>query len=126
MENGSWKILWDFPIQTDHVIEARKHDMVIIAKTKNECKIIDLLGLFASRIEASKRNKIKGYIDLKRELKKIWDMPMKVIPVVGASGTTPTKLNQRLRDIGTEIRIVEFQKTTILLSARILRNFFEL
>ena len=122
MENGSWKILWDFPIQTDHVIEARKHDMVIIAKTKNECKIIDLLGLFASRIEASKRNKIQGYIDLKRELKKIWDMPMKV----GASGTTPTKLNQRLRDIGTEIRIVEFQKTTILLSARILRNFFEL
>ena len=93
MENGSWKILWDFTIQTVHVIEARKHDMVIIAKTKNECKIIDLLCLFDSRIEERKENKMKGYIDLKRELKKIWDMPMKVIPVVGASGTTPTKLN---------------------------------
>ena len=126
MENGSWKILWDFTIQTVHVIEARKHDMVITAKTKNESKIIDLLCLFDSRIEERKKNKMKGYIDLKRELKKIWDMPMKVIPVVGASGTTPTKLNQRLRDIGIEIRIVEFQKTTILLSARILRNVFEL
>ena len=35
----------------------------------------------------------KGYNDLKRELKKIWDMPVKVIPVVvGELGTTPKKL----------------------------------
>ena len=36
---------------------------------------------------------MKGYKDLKRELKKIWDKPVKVIPViVGALGTTPKKL----------------------------------
>ena len=35
----------------------------------------------------------KGYNDLKRELKKIWDMPVKVIPVVvGELGTTTKKL----------------------------------
>ena len=35
---------------------------------------------------------MKGYNDLKREIKKIWDMPVKIIPVVvGALGTTPQK-----------------------------------
>ena len=69
---------------------------------------------------------MKGYNDLKRELKEIWDMPVKLIPVVvGALGTTSKKLKQRLSDIGIEMRIVELQKTTILYSARILRNVLE-
>ena len=35
---------------------------------------------------------MKGYNDLKREMKKIWDMPVKIIPVVvGALGTTSQK-----------------------------------
>ena len=51
---------------------------------------------------------MKGYNDLKRELKKIWDMQVKAIPVVvGALGMTPKKLRQRLSDIGIETRIVE-------------------
>ena len=69
---------------------------------------------------------MKGYNNLKRELKKIWDMPVKVIPaVVGALGTTYKKLKQRLSDIGLKTRIVELQKNTILYSARILRNVLE-
>ena len=51
MENDSWKILWDFTIQTNHFIEARRTDMVIIDKTKNECKTIDFACPFDSRIE---------------------------------------------------------------------------
>ena len=51
---------------------------------------------------------------------------MKVIlAVVGALGTAPKKLKQRLSDIGIETRMVELQKTTILYSARILRNVLE-
>ena len=123
VENDSWKILSDGTIQTDHVIEARRLDMVQIDKTNNECKIIDLACPFDKRIEEKEKDKIKGYNDLKRELKEIW---VKVIPVVvGALGTTPKKLKQRLSNIGIETRIVELQKTTILYSARILRNVLE-
>ena len=108
MENDSLEILWDFTIQTDHVIEARRPDMVITDKTKNECKIIDFACPFDSRIEEREKGKMKGYNDLKRELKKIWDMPVKVIPVVvGPIGTAPKKLKQRLSDIGIETRIVK-------------------
>ena len=69
---------------------------------------------------------MKGYDDLKRELKKIWDMSVKVISVlVDVLGITPKKLKQRLSDVWMEKRIVELQKTTILYSARILRNVLE-
>ena len=99
VENDSWKILRDFTIQTDHVIEARRLDMVIIDKTKNDSKIIDFVCPFISRNEEREKDKMKGYNDLKRELKKIWDMPVKVTPVVvGALGTTPKKLKQRSID----------------------------
>ena len=129
MENDSWKILWDFTIQTDHVIEARRPNMVIIDKTKNECKIIDFACPFDSRIEEKEKDKMKGYNDLKRELKKICDMPVKVIPVVvGALRITPKKLkfySDNLSFIGIETRLVKLQKTTILYSARILRNVLE-
>ena len=100
--------------------------MVIIDKTKNECKITDFTCPLDSRIEEREKDKMKGYNDLKRELKKIWDMPVKVIPVVvGALETTPKKLKQRLNDIGIETRIVELQETTVLYSPRILRNVLE-
>ena len=75
--------------------------MVIINKTKNECEIIDFACPFDSRIEKREKDKMKGYHNLKRQLKKIWDMPVKVIPVVvGALGTTSNKLKQGLCDIG--------------------------
>ena len=109
-----------------HAIGARRPDMVIIDKTKSECKIIDFAYPFDSRTEEREKDKVKGYNDLKRELKKIRDMPVKVIPVVlGALGTAPKKLRQRLSDIGMETRTVELQNTTILYSARILRNVLD-
>ena len=57
MENNSWKILWHVTIQTDHVIKARRPDMVIIDKTKNECKIIDFACLFGGRIEEREKGR---------------------------------------------------------------------
>ena len=69
---------------------------------------------------------MKSYNNLKRELKKIWAISVKVIPVVvGALGVTPKKLKQWLSDIGIETRIVELQKTIILYSARIFQNVLE-
>ena len=106
-------------------IEARLPDMVIIDKTKNECKIIDFACPFDSRIEEREKDKMKGY-DLKRQVKKIWNMPVKVIPVVvGALGTTPKKLKQWLSNIGIERRTVELQKAAILYSARIFQSVLE-
>ena len=41
LENDSHKLLWDFNIQTDHLIPARRPDLIIINKRKRICKIVD-------------------------------------------------------------------------------------
>ena len=64
MENDSWKILWGVTIQTDHVTEARRPDMVIIDKTQNEWKIIDLKYPFDSRNKEREKDEMKSYSDL--------------------------------------------------------------
>ena len=44
LENDTHKPLWDFNIQTDHLIPARRPDLIIINKKKKKkriCKIVD-------------------------------------------------------------------------------------
>ena len=45
LENNSHKFQWDFDIQTDHLISARRPDLIIINKTKREfAKLSTLLS----------------------------------------------------------------------------------
>ena len=126
-ENNEYKILWDFSIQTDHVIEARRPDMIIVDKKNNKCQIIDFAVPYDTRVDEKEREKILKYQDLARELKKLWNKKVKVIPVIiGALGTTPKALPKRLKEIGIATRIVELQKTVLLHSARILRQVLEI
>ena len=42
LENNAHKLLWDFDIQTDHLISARRPDVIIINNNKKRtCKIVD-------------------------------------------------------------------------------------
>ena len=42
MENDKAKILWDFMIQCDKMIEHRKPDIVLVDKVQQKCLIIDV------------------------------------------------------------------------------------
>ena len=37
LENDTHKLLWDFDIQTEHLISARRPDLIIINNTKKIC-----------------------------------------------------------------------------------------
>ena len=41
IENDSCKILWDYTVQTDQFITARRPDMICIDKEHHKCQIID-------------------------------------------------------------------------------------
>ena len=41
LENEKSQLLWDFEVQTDHHIEARRPDLIIVDKEKNTCQIVD-------------------------------------------------------------------------------------
>ena len=81
LENEAYKILWDFSIQTDHVIEARRPDLVVVDKIERSCKIIDFGVPGDSRIEEKEKGKIEKYQGLGRELQKIWNVKVKIIPL---------------------------------------------
>ena len=51
LENEEYKILWGFSMQTDHVIEARRPDLVLVDKKERICKIIDFAVPGDRRIE---------------------------------------------------------------------------
>ena len=82
LENEDYKIFWDFSIQTDHVIEARRPDLVVVDKKERSCKIIYFAVPGDSRIEENEKDKIEKYQDLGRELQKIWNVKVKIIPLV--------------------------------------------
>ena len=70
LENEDYKILWDFSIQTDHVIEARRLDLVVVDKKDRSCKIIDFAVCGDSRIEEKEKGKIDKYHDWEESYKR--------------------------------------------------------
>ena len=79
LKKDTHKLLWDFEIQTGHLISATWPDLKIINKRKRTYKIDGLCcpGWPLSKIKR-KRKKDK-YLDLTRELKKMWNMKVTFI-----------------------------------------------
>ena len=127
LENEDYKILWDFSTQTDHVIEGRRPDLVVIDKKERSCKIIDFAVLGDSRIEEKEKDKIEKYQELGRELPKIWNVKVKIISLAeGSLGAIPKQFGNRLKQIGITAGTAQVQKTVLLGTARILRKFLEI
>ena len=64
LEKKMHKFLWDFEIQTDHLISSRRPDLIVINQKKKKKKKRDLaeLGTLLSRLTTE-------YLDLAGELK---------------------------------------------------------
>ena len=127
LENNTHKLLWDFYIQTDHLISARRPDLIIINKKKRTCKIVDFAVPANHRIKLKECEKKDKYLDLARELKKLWNMKVTIIPIVIDAFETVTKeLLKGLEDLEVGSRVETIQTTALLRTARILRRVLEI
>ena len=100
--------------------------MILIDKEHHECQIIDFAIPFDTRVYDVKVEKIEKYLDLARELKKVWNMKVIVVPLkVGALGTPAKELEKRLTTICIQIKITELLKTVLIHTSRILRKVIE-
>ena len=71
LENDTHKPQWDFDIQTDHLISARRPDLIIINNNKKIiCKIVDFTVPADHSIKLKESEKKDKYHDLARGLKK--------------------------------------------------------
>ena len=67
LENDTHKLLWEFDVQTVHLISARRPDLMIINKIKKICKIVDFAVPADHRIKLKECEKRDKYLDLARE-----------------------------------------------------------
>ena len=126
LENDAHKLLWDFNIQTDQLISARKPHLIIINKKKRNCKIVDFAVPADHRINLKESEKKDKYLDLARELKKLWNMKVTIVLIViGALGTITKVLLKGLEDLKVGGRVETIQTTALLRTTRILRRVLE-
>ena len=114
----------DFNIQTDQLVPARRPDLIIINNNKKKriCKISDFAVPPNHRINMKESEKK----DLARELKKLWNMKVTIVPVViGALGTITKGLLKGPGDLEVGGRVETIQTTALLRTARILRRVLE-
>ena len=61
MESENFKILWDFTVQCDRKIEARRPDIAFIDKKETEVVIIDAAIPGDARVKGKELEKLEKY-----------------------------------------------------------------
>ena len=101
IENNEVKVLWDVNIQCGQVIEAKTPDLVVVIKGERKCIIIDIAVPCDSRTNDKEKEKVEKYQDLKREIKRIWNMRNVIVVsvIIGALGSITKKLDEWLEKL---------------------------
>ena len=90
---------------------------------KRICKIVDFAVPPDHRINLKESEKKDKYRDLARELNKLWNMKVMIIPIViGVFGTVTKVLLNGLEDLEVGGRVETIKTTALLRTARILRR----
>ena len=98
-------------VQMDHLISARRPDLIIINK-KLTCRTVDFAVPADHKVKFKKSGKKDKYLDIAREWKKLWNMKVTVIlMVIGALSTVTKGWIQGLGDLKIR-RWVETIQTT--------------
>ena len=128
LENHTHKLLWDFDIHTDHQISTRSPDLILINKKKKENLNFFYLAVQANhRIKLNECEKKDKYLELARELKKLWNMQVTIMPIViGAFWTVTIGLLQGLEDLEVGGRVDTVQTATLLRTVRIQRKVLQI
>ena len=72
-----------------------------------------------SRISKKRDN----YQDLRIELRRLWDKPAEIVPIIiEALGTMPKSLKRNLEELGADVAPGLLQKSVVLETAHIIRE----
>ena len=97
--------------------------IIITNKKKRICKVVAFAVPADHRIKLKECKKKDKSLDLTRELKKLWNMKVTIVPIViGAFGTLTKGLLKGLEDFEVGLRVVTIQMTALLGTVRILRR----
>ena len=113
----------DFAIQKDHLIPARRPDLVIVNKKNNNKKkastyhIGNFTVLTNHTVEIKESENRDKFLDLVREQRKLWNMVSMILNVIDKLVTVPKGLKRRLDELEIEGRIETIQTIAHVRSA---------
>ena len=123
IQNKPCKILWDFTVQKDHFLTARRPNMIFIDEKHHKCQIIDFAIPYDTRVDDKEVEKIKKYLDPVREL---WNIKVGVVLLlVGALGTPAKTLGKRLKTIGIDTKVTKLQRAVLIHTSRFFQKVIE-
>ena len=125
LENETQTLLgfWDTNGSPNHGQTTRPYDN--LQKKERTCRIVDFAIPVDHIVKLKENEKKDKYLD-RKELKKLWNMKVTIIPIVfNALGTVTKGLVQGLEDLELTRRQEAIQTTALLRSARILRRVLE-
>ena len=127
VESETFKVLWDFTVQCERKIDAKRPDIVFIDKER-EVVITGVAIPGDDRVEGKELEKLEKYQLLKDEIEKVWRVrKVIVVPVViGALGAVSVNFKEYMKRIGVNVRLEVIQKTALLGTAKILRKVLSL
>jgi hypothetical protein len=122
-QGGKVIILWNQQIQTDRTISSNKPDIVIRDYEKGTRMLIDVAIPGDRNVIQKKAEKILKYKDLKIAIQCMWNVKIRVIPVmIGVTGAISKSFRKYVSTIPGNHDVRELQKTAILDTAQILRK----
>ena len=115
LDNETRKFLWGFEIKTDPLISARWPHLLIVNKKKKKKKKETYLEVDSAvpadhRINLKENERMDKFLDFARELKKLWNIKMTVIPN-GTFSIVTKGLVQELEDLEIRGRVLTIQTT---------------
>ena len=120
-------ILWDLPVHTDREIKANRRDIILKCKDERSCLLINIAIPTDKNISIKVTEKVLKYKDLEIEIKRMWGMKTKTMPVViGALGVIKKESKKYLDDIPANICLQDLRKTALLGTAHILRKILSI
>ena len=121
------KIFWDFNIQTYHVIQHRRFDIVVVYKKERKCQLLDIAITGDSRLERKEYEMVDNYNELKSEVKKTWSLTyVSIVPIIAAPlGITSKNLKYWSGKLELKSSIELLQRAVLLGTAKIVRKVIE-
>ena len=119
------EIMWDRKITTDKNVNYNRPDITIHDTKTKKCLFVDVSIPVCNNVIKKEAEKITKYRDLEIEVQKCWNLrKVRTIPIViGALGTVSTGIQEYLKLLSKNIKFNIVQKTALLGTAHILRNF---
>ena len=127
VENDRAKILWDYDVRTDHRIQARKPDLIVVNKETQKVQLIDVAIPWDTRVMEKSREKKEKYHDLKMEIGRLWQAEVEVVPIIlGALGLVSDDLKRNLGKVGcTNLEPGLLQESVLLATTRTVRRVMD-